>query len=225
MPVALVTGAQGALGSAVTGVFRGAGFRVAAVARRWKESTPAPDFLAIDADVTTRAGAEFSAQRAMAAFGHIDALLHLVGGFEGGQPLQHTPEETWTRMLQVNLHSSVMMMTAVIPLLKQRGCGRIVMIGSRAAIEPPAGLSAYVASKAALLGVVKVAAAELRPAGITVNAVVPSTLDTPANREAMGESTASQWVQPASLASLLLWLCSDAGRDITGAWIPVYGRM
>lgn len=225
MPVALVTGAQGALGSAVTGVFRGAGFRVGAVARKWREPAFEPDYLTIEADVTTRVGAELSAQRAAAAFGQIDALIHLVGGFEGGRNLEDTPDDVWSRMLTMNLHSSVMMMKAAIPLLRVRGSGRIVVIGSKAAVDPTAGLSAYVASKAALLGVVKVAAAELKSAGITVNAVVPSTIDTAANREAMGDSTASQWVQPASLASLLLWLCSDAGRDVTGAWIPVYGRM
>jgi NAD(P)-dependent dehydrogenase (short-subunit alcohol dehydrogenase family) len=103
--------------------------------------------------------------------------------------------------------------------------GRIVMIGSKAGVDPAAKLSAYCASKAALHALVQSAAAELKPSGITINALLPSTIDTPANRVAMGDADAHKWVHPESLGSLALWLCSDAGRDVTGALIPVYGRI
>jgi NAD(P)-dependent dehydrogenase (short-subunit alcohol dehydrogenase family) len=226
LPVALITGASGDLGATVTGMFRGAGFRVSAIARKWKDIGDAdPDLLLIPADLTARSGAEAAVRRTLAAFGQIDAFVHLAGGFAGGSNTEDTAEETWDHMLNLNLQSAIHMMRAVIPGMRAKGRGRIVMIGSKAAVEPVAGLSAYAASKAALLAVVRVAAAELKNNGITVNALLPSTIDTISNRETMGESQAVKWVQPASVGSLLLWLCSDAGRDVTGALIPVYGRI
>jgi NAD(P)-dependent dehydrogenase (short-subunit alcohol dehydrogenase family) len=221
----MITGASGGLGSTVTGVFRGAGFRVAAVARRWETEAEEEDFVPIAADLSKRAGAESAVLRALAALGHIDAVVHLAGGFRGGTRVEDTTDTDWEQMLNLNLMSAVYVLRAAIPVMRARGRGRVVFVGSKAAVEAAPGASAYAASKAALVSLARSAAAELSDGGITVNALLPSTIDTAANREAMGEEQAAKWVQPASLASLMLWLCSDAGRDVTGAAIPVYGRL
>jgi NAD(P)-dependent dehydrogenase (short-subunit alcohol dehydrogenase family) len=108
--------------------------------------------------------------------------------------------------------------------MRRAGGGRIVAIGSRAAESPGATVGAYSASKAALVSLIRTVAIENKDAGITANVILPGTMDTPANRAAMPGADISQWVQPASVASLIVWLASDAGKDVTGAAIPVYGR-
>ncbi|MBM3797908.1 MAG: SDR family oxidoreductase [Acidobacteria bacterium] len=124
----------------------------------------------------------------------------------------------------MNCWTAVQRMSATVPPMRAAGHGRIVVIGSAAALNPPSHYAAYAASKAALLAVVRSAAAELKGSGVTVNAILPVTIDTVANRQSMGASSAAKWVQPDSIGSLLLWLCFDAGRDITGALIPMEGR-
>ncbi|MEZ5351280.1 MAG: SDR family NAD(P)-dependent oxidoreductase [Bryobacteraceae bacterium] len=224
-PTAIITGASGGLGSTVTGVFRGAGFRVAAVARHWGQPSGDPDLVQVSADLSVRAGAELAVMQGLAALGGIDAVVHLAGGFRGGANVEDTTDADWDLMLNLNLRSAVHLMRAAIPIMRAQGRGRIVLVGSKAALEASPGLGAYAASKAALVSLAASASAELRDTGITVNTLLPSTIDTPANRDAMGDEQAAKWVKPASLASLMLWLCSDAGRDVTGAAIPVYGRV
>ena len=154
----------------------------------------------------------------------VDSLLHLVGGFGGGQPVAETPDETWDKMLGLNLRSAYTIFRAVLPGMVKAGKGRIVAVGARAAIEPIANFAAYSVSKAALVALVKTVALEVKDSGITANAVLPSVIDTPANRAAMPAADASKWVTPESIASLLVWLVSDAARDVNGAAIPIYGR-
>jgi len=107
--------------------------------------------------------------------------------------------------------------------MRQSGNGRIVAIGSRAALEPGAGVGAYSASKAAMVSLIRTVAQENKDAGITANVILPGTMDTPANRKAMPNADISKWIQPANVASLITWLLSEAGKDINGAVIPVYG--
>lgn len=224
-PVVLITGASGNLGGPVMDVFRGAGFRVAAVARRWPTpGAPDADLLHIAADTSNDAAAQTAVQTTLSQFGRLDALIHLVGGFAGGDGVAETPEAVWQQQMAINCWSAVTMMRAAIPPMRAAGRGRVVVMGSKAAVDPPSHYAAYAASKAALMAVVSSAAAELKPTGVTVNALLAGTIDTPANRQAMGGAQASAWVSPASIGSLLLWLCSDAGRDVTGALIPIYGR-
>lgn len=154
----------------------------------------------------------------------VDALLHLVGGFGGGQPVAETPDETWDKMLGLNLRSAYTIFRAVLPGMLKAGKGRIVAVGARAAIEPIANFAAYSVSKAALVALVKTVALEVKDSGITANVVLPSVIDTPANRAAMPAADASKWVTPESIAGLLVWLVSDAARDVNGAAIPIYGR-
>ena len=225
--VALITGASGGLGGPVTETFLGAGFRVAAVARRWPDAGPGPDagLIRIEADTGNEAAAGGVVQTTLSAFGRIDALIHLVGGFAGGDGVAETQVDLWQQMMAVNCWSAVTMMRAAIPTMRAAGRGRVIVVGSKAATDPPSHYAAYAASKAALMAVASSAAAELKKSGVTVNAVLPNTIDTEANRKAMGAANASQWVQPASIAALLLWICSDAGRDVTGAMIPMEGRL
>jgi NAD(P)-dependent dehydrogenase (short-subunit alcohol dehydrogenase family) len=159
----------------------------------------------------------------LARFGRLDVLAHTVGGFAGGQSVADTDDATFQRMFDLNVNSFLHILRASIPPLRKSGSGRIIAIGSRAAVEPGAGVGAYSASKAAMVSLVKTVAAENRDAAVTANAILPGTMDTPANRMAMPGADFSKWVQPANVAGLAVWLASDAARDINGAAIPVYG--
>jgi NAD(P)-dependent dehydrogenase (short-subunit alcohol dehydrogenase family) len=127
-------------------------------------------------------------------------------------------------MLDLNLNSAFYVLRAVIPHMRRTGSGRIVAIGSRAAEDPGPGVGAYSASKAALVSLIQTVARENQDLAITANVILPGTMDTPANRQAMPGADTSKWVQPASIASLIVWLAGDAGKDVNGAVIPVYGR-
>jgi NAD(P)-dependent dehydrogenase (short-subunit alcohol dehydrogenase family) len=127
-------------------------------------------------------------------------------------------------MFDANLNSAFHILRAVIPEMRKAKAGRIIAIGSRQAEEPGPKLGAYSASKAALVSLIRTVALENKDAGITANVILPGTMDTPGNRKDMPGADVSQWVQPASVASLVVWLAGDGGKDVTGATIPVYGR-
>jgi NAD(P)-dependent dehydrogenase (short-subunit alcohol dehydrogenase family) len=154
----------------------------------------------------------------------VDALVHLVGGFGGGQPVAETPDEIWDKMLDLNLRSAYSMFRAVLPGMVKAGKGRIVAVSSRAAEQPMANFAPYSVSKAALVTLVKTVALEVKNSGVTANVILPSVIDTPANRAAMPGADASKWVTPESIAGLLVWLTSEAARDVNGTVIPIYGR-
>jgi len=224
-PVALVTGANGGLGIYVTKALLDAGFSVAGLAPRIRQSDfDHPHFTALPAALDSLDAAKKAADTVIAQFGKIDVLTHLVGGFAGGQTVAHTDDATFQRMFDMNLNSAFHILRAVIPHMRKAGGGRIIAIGSRAAEDPGPNVGAYSASKAALVSLMRIVALENKDAGITANVILPGTMDTPANRTAMPGADVSQWVQPASVASLIVWLAGDAGKDVTGAAIPVYGR-
>jgi NAD(P)-dependent dehydrogenase (short-subunit alcohol dehydrogenase family) len=224
--VALITGASGALGRTVTAAFEKAGFRVAAAATRWpSDSAHQADRALLTANLMVPSEASSLVERTIAQFGRLDAVVHLAGGFAGGQPIEESLDEEWEHMWNLNVRTAVNVFRAAIPTMRAAGWGRILAVGSRAGAESPAGLAPYAASKAALHAVVKVAAEEVRTAGITVNAVLPSVIDTPVNRKAFMDFDGRRFVQPESIASLLLWLCSEAAGDVNGALVPVYGRV
>jgi len=216
----LITGANGGLGTAVSQEFLAAGAKVIGVAREWKQSAP---FTTISGDVTTEAGCESMVKQAL-EHGPIDALVHLVGGFAGGSPLTETTDQTWDSMMNINLRAAFCCMRAALKPMQAAGRGRIVAIGTRMAVEPSPNFAAYAVSKAALVALVKTVAAEGQKFGVTANAVLPSTIDTPANRAAMPKADFSRWVAPQSIAKLLVFLASDAAADTSGAVIPIYGR-
>ena len=221
--IVLVTGASGGLGTYVTQAFLETGATVIGTSRKIQQSDfTSAGFTAMPGEISSRAGAQTIVDGVVARFGRLDVLAHTVGGFAGGQSVTDTDDATFQRMLDLNLNSVFHILRATIPVLR-KSSGRIIAIGSRAAVEPGPGVSAYSASKAAMVSLIKTVAGENRDAGVTANVVLPGTMDTPANRMEMPDADFARWVQPANVASLVVWLASDAGKEITGAAIPVYG--
>ncbi len=223
--IALVTGANGALGVHVTKALLEANFLVAGLAPSIKQTDfDHPGFTAIPAKLDSLATAKQAVDAVVTRLGTLDVLAHLVGGFAGGPSVAETDDATFRSMFELNLNSAFHVIRAVLPHMRKAGMGRIIAIGSRAAEDPGAGVGAYSASKAALVSLMRTAALENKAAGITANVILPGTIDTPANRKAMPDADTSQWVQPTAIVSLILWLASDVAKDVTGAAIPVYGR-
>ena len=222
--VVLVTGANGGLGRYVTQAFLDAGATVVGVSRKIQQSDfNGPAFTALSAEISTAAAARSMVESAVARFHRLDVVVHTVGGFAGGQSIAETDDATFQRMFEVNLNSTFYVLRAVLPAMRKTGNGRIIAIGSRAALEPGAGVGAYSASKAAMVSLIKTVALENKDVGITANVILPGTMDTAANRKAMPDADVGKWVQPANVARLIVWLAGDAGKDVNGAAIPVYG--
>lgn len=222
---ALVTGANGGLGMHVTKALLDAGFMVVGLSPRIQQAAiNHPNFVALPAEIISLESTKKAVDGVLARFGKIDVLAHLVGGFAGGQTVAETDDATWQRMFDANLNSTFHVLRAVIPHMRDAGGGRIIAIGSRAAEDPGPKVGAYSASKAALVSLIRTVAMENKDVGITSNVILPGTMDTPANRKDMPGADISQWVQPSSVASLIVWLAGDAGKDVTGAAIPVYGK-
>ena len=222
--IVLVTGANGGLGTHVTQAFLDAGATVIGTSRKIQQSDfSSPRFTAMPAEISTREGAKVLVDQVVARFGRIDVLAHTVGGFAGGQSISDTDDATFRRMFDLNLNVVFHILRATIPALRQTGDGRIIAIGSRAALEPGAGIGAYSASKAAMVSLIRTVALENKDAGLRANVILPGTMDTPGNRQAIPNADVSRWVRPAAVASLIIWLAGDAGKDVNGAVIPVYG--
>jgi NAD(P)-dependent dehydrogenase (short-subunit alcohol dehydrogenase family) len=222
---ALVTGANGGLGIHVTQALLDAGFAVVGLAPKiLRSDINHSNFTPLPAALDSLDAAKKAADSVISRFGKIDVMVHTVGGFAGGQTVAETDDATFQRMFELNLNSAFHMLRAVIPHMCKAGAGRIIAIGSRAAESPGATVGAYSASKAALVSLIRTVALENKDAGLMANVILPGTIDTPANRQAMPGADTSAWVQPASIASLIVWLAGDAGKDVTGAAIPVYGK-
>jgi NAD(P)-dependent dehydrogenase (short-subunit alcohol dehydrogenase family) len=221
---ALVTGADGGLGTHVTRALLDRGATVIGISRKAQPpSSDTASFVALAADLSSAETTKSTVDGIAARFGRLDILAHLVGGFAGGKTIAETDIPTFQRMLDLNLNSAFYVLRAVIPHMRSAGAGRIIAIGSRAAEDPGPGVGAYSASKAALVSLIQTAALENKDLAITANVILPGTMDTPVNRKDMPGADTSKWVQPASVASLIVWLASDAGKDVNGAVIPVYG--
>ena len=222
--VALVTGANGGLGSYVTQALLDAGATVVGLSRKIQQSDfDSPLFTALPAEISTAAGAKSAVDSIVARFGRLDVLAHTVGGFAGGQSIAETDDATFQRMFNLNLNSAFYLLRALLPAMRKTRNGRILAIGSRAALDPGPGVGAYSASKAAMVSLIRTVALENKDAGITANVILPGTMDTPANRRSMPNADISKWVHPRTVASLMAWLASDSGQDVNGAVIPVYG--
>ncbi len=152
------------------------------------------------------------------------AVAHLVGGYLDGAPLGEMTDEQWDGQFALNARSAALVLGAVLPGMAARGGGRAVAVGSRAALRPFAGASAYAASKAAVIALVETASQEVRGAGVNVNCVLPSVIDTPANRAADPAADPDRWVRPREIGEVVAFLCSREASAVTGAAIPVYGR-
>jgi NAD(P)-dependent dehydrogenase (short-subunit alcohol dehydrogenase family) len=223
--VAVITGAKGGLGSFVTEAFLAAGARVAGVSRSIQVNDFShPEFAAIPAELSSGDAAQTLVEQVVARFGRIDALVHVMGGFAGGKSVAETDDATFEKMLDLNYRAAFFVARAVLPQMRQQGSGRILAVASRQAVEPATMVGAYSASKAALVSLIRTIAMENKDRCISANTVLPGTMDTPANRAGDPQADGSQWVQPAQVAELLVHLASDAGAQITGAAIPIYGK-
>jgi NAD(P)-dependent dehydrogenase (short-subunit alcohol dehydrogenase family) len=229
--VVIVTGAAGNLGRAVARAFAAQGARLALVdlkpealdaARR--ELPPGSDTETFPTDLMDAQAVESMAAAVAARFGRVDVLANIAGGFTMGPPLHETPDKDWELMLNLNARTVFYCCRAVIPRLLASGGGRIVNISARAATRGVGHMGPYCASKAAVITLTESLSDEVRDQGITVNCVLPGTLDTPQNRSAMPDQDHGRWVPLEALADVILFLASDAARAVTGAAIPVYGR-
>ena len=220
----MVTGASGGLGPAVVEAFLAAGATVAGVARSVKARDDTGRFVAVSADLTSAVGVQSAVDQTVQKAKGLDVLVHGLGGFAGGQPVHATDDATWDRMMDLNLRSAFLITRAVLPHMLRARYGRIVAVGSRTGLEPSARLSAYGAAKAGLNALIRAIALETTDQGITANVVLPGIIDTEANRKAMPKSDFSRWVPPEKIAQQILWLCSEAASETSGALIPVYGK-
>ncbi|HXR56067.1 MAG TPA: SDR family NAD(P)-dependent oxidoreductase [Casimicrobiaceae bacterium] len=224
----IITGATGNLGRAVADAFdvRGANLVLVgrsrdSLARHFGDEGPRRLFVA--ADLVAQQDANAVAGAAAARFGRIDVLCNLAGGFRMGEPVHETSDETWQFLFDLNARSVLDMARAVVPKMLASGGGRIVNVAAYAALKASANVGAYAASKSVVIRLTEAMSAELRAHGINVNCVLPTTLDTPQNRQAMPDVDPARWVAPADLASIIAFLASPAARALHGAAIPVSG--
>lgn len=222
--VVLITGAKGGLGSSITQRFLAEGATVIGTSRSIaKEDFPHPNFTPLPVDFTKSAAVGGAVESIISRFGRLDIIVHVLGGFAGGQAVSETDDATWEQMRDLNLTAAFYVLRATLPHLRKSGKGRIVAIGSLTAVAPHAGLGAYVTFKAALTTLIQTVALENKDSGLTANVVLPGTMDTPGNRKSMPSADFSKWVQPADVADLVLWLADECAGHITGAAILIDG--
>ncbi len=226
---AIVTGAAGALGRVVARAFHDAGARVvladrekARVEAAHEELAGSDRVLTVGVELTHEASAARLASVARDAFDSIDVLVNVAGGFAMGK-VHELSVDDWDRMHDANARTAFLASRAVLPVMLRQGRGAIVNVGARAALGAGAGLAAYAASKAAVVRLTEAMAADYGEAGVTVNCVLPGTIDTPANREAMPKARHDRWVRPEAIADVILFLASERARAVRGAAVPVYG--
>jgi NAD(P)-dependent dehydrogenase (short-subunit alcohol dehydrogenase family) len=222
--VIAVTGAFGALGSAVATVLSDFGARVACLDHAPAPANTAPNALVYGGvDLADEPSAASVMQKIVKAAGRLDALVNIAGGFHY-EKLEGGTLQTWDSMYRMNLRTAVACCEAALPSLLKSGSGRIINIGAMGAVKAAAGMGAYAASKAGVAKLTESLADEFKDRGVTVNALLPSTLDTPRNRLDMPTADFSRWVAPAALGEIIAFLVSDSASAVTGALIPVAGR-
>ena len=223
-----ITGASGVLGAAVARAAAAGGARVALI--DYAPSAAVADelgpetFFQGNVDLTDAVAAGAAIDAVTDRFGGLDALVNVAGGFRW-ETLEAGSWETWPAMFRMNVLTATNASRAAIPHLKRSGSGRIVNIGANGAVKAAMGMGAYAASKAGVHKLTEALAEELKGDGVTVNAVLPSIIDTPTNRADMPNADFSAWVAPQDLAAAILFLASEEARAITGALLPVVGRV
>jgi NAD(P)-dependent dehydrogenase (short-subunit alcohol dehydrogenase family) len=178
----------------------------------------------VNLDVTDVHAVEKFIAEIVARHGRLDILVNTVGGYAGGTNLWEVDPRTYDKMLQLNLNAGFVLARAVVPQMIKQNRGWIVNIASKAALDHAAGGALYAASKAAAVAMMDSLAADVKPFNINVNSVLPSIIDTAANRAAMPQADFSKWPKPEEIARVILFLCSEDARVIHGAAIPVYGK-
>jgi NAD(P)-dependent dehydrogenase (short-subunit alcohol dehydrogenase family) len=230
--LALVSGGTGGLGRAVSLAFLAEGASVAVPYFDEQEfadlKTAAAENVARlegqSVDVTDETATRTFVDSLMAKHGTLDVLVNTVGGYAGGLKLWEMDSEVFARMLQLNLRSGFALSRAVVPAMLKQGHGAIVNVAAKAAVDHAAGASAYAASKAAAVAMMDSLAADLKGTGVRVNSILPSIIDTKANRAAMPDADFSKWPKPEEIARVILFLCSDDATVVHGAALPVYGN-
>ena len=228
----LITGGTGILGSAVTKAYLAQGDAVAVTylfdneVERFKAFNPelSEDVTFLFADVTEETEVQKTVEAFVAQFGSLDVLINIVGGFVGGIPTAELEADRWDFMMNLNLKSVFLCCKAAIPHMTESGYGKIINVSARAGLKGEAGLSAYCVSKGGVRTLTESLAAEVMDSGVNVNAIMPSIMDTPANRESMPDEDHDRWVVPEDVAKVICFLTSDDATIINGAAIPVYGR-
>jgi NAD(P)-dependent dehydrogenase (short-subunit alcohol dehydrogenase family) len=221
----LVAGGTGALGGAVVRELADSGWDVTAtwIVERERdriESELGDRATLVRADLTDPAGAD----AAVEGVDDLEAVVDLVGGFKAGEKVHEADPGDLERMLRLNVTPAYLLARAAMPRLVERGGGAFVAVSARAAIRPFSGAAAYILSKAAVLAFVQALDAEYRAGGVRANAILPSMIDTPANRAATPDADFSKWVPPEQIARVIRFLISDDSAPTSGAGIPVYGR-
>ncbi len=229
--VAVITGGTGALGRALLPRFLGRGYKVGLTyivpeeAAALEESVPGGEAVLMRRiDATDPAAIAEFMEEVAAAHGAVHVLCGLVGGWAGGRDVEETDDTRFDRMIDLNLRSAFVTTRAAIPHLRKSAWGRIVLVGSTAAYEAPAGQAAYNIAKAGVVALARSLAQELRDTNITANAVLPSVIDTPATRAAMPYADFVDWPAPEDIASVIDFLASEESGVINGAAVPVAGR-
>lgn len=223
----LVTGGTGALGGAVVDAMLDGGWHVVAtwvVPAERERAAERENLELVQADLLDEQVVADVARSAASGRHPLRAVVNLVGGYAAGPKVHETGLEDFDRMLRLNLRPAFLVTRAAAPYLIDAGGGSIVCVSARAALHPFPGAAAYASSKAAVLAFAKAVAADYRDEGVRCNAVLPSVIDTPANRASQPEADHSRWVDPAEIAAVIRFLCSGESAPVSGAAIPVYGR-
>ncbi|HEY8616317.1 SDR family NAD(P)-dependent oxidoreductase [Phenylobacterium sp.] len=226
--VLAITGAFGVLGQAVAKAAAAQGCRLALIdyAKDAPGGLPAGEdvFVQGGVDLTDAVAAGAAIDAAADRFGALDALLNIAGGFRW-ETVEGGSMESWHGLYRMNVLTASNASRSAIPHLKRSAAGRIVNVGSNAALKASVGMGAYAAAKAGVHSLTQALAEELKADGVTVNAVLPSIIDTPANRADMPKADFAAWVAPDDLAAVILFLASEEARAVTGALLPVTGRV
>jgi NAD(P)-dependent dehydrogenase (short-subunit alcohol dehydrogenase family) len=219
----LLTGATGGLGGAVAATFVKDGWRVVAPVRPGAETVA--DTTAVRADLTDPASvAEVTTVAAAEPDAPLRAVVNLVGGYASGGLVHETPIDDFEAMLRLNLRPTYLVTAAALPHLVEAGGGAVVCVSSRAAVSPFAGAAGYVTAKAAVVAFANAVAVEYKNSGVRCNTVLPSVIDTPANRAGQPNADYERWVKPADIAAVIRFLAGDESAPVSGASVPVYGR-
>ena len=223
--VLVITGSNGALGQAIAATLSGYGARLALLDHAQTPAAQPPGALHYGGiDLTQADAARSVMERVVKEAGRLDGLINVAGGFHW-EKLAGGTLDSWDSMYRINLRTAVISCQAALPYLLQGGHGRIVNVGAMGAAKASTGMGAYAASKAGVAKLTEALADELKDRGITVNAILPSILDTPKNRVDMPQADFTRWVAPVEAAEVIAFLVSDEARAVTGSLIPVVGRV
>jgi NAD(P)-dependent dehydrogenase (short-subunit alcohol dehydrogenase family) len=233
--VAIVTGATGSLGRVVTKILLENGAKVVTPYRALERQEELANFVGasksaltgIQADVTNAQGVQDLLKKTLEVFARVDILLNIVGAYVGGKDVAETKEDEWDFMMTTNLKSVFLCCKAILPTMVRQNFGKIVSVAARPAVEKRFRVKsgAYAVSKAGVVVLTETMAEEVKKYDINVNCVLPSTIDTPNNRKNLLREDSANWVKPEDIAKVILFLVSDDSRIISGAAIPVYGKV